>query len=416
MVGSRTTLKESKSPRFGPTQPTSFMCRYRRFPIPLVFRRSQASQILSTMEFCNSLFFFTLLIILPLARCDHTGSVLFVDSSSHQYLRSHSPDDGFEVSSMSLQEVGAAVSVLLGFAPPSTLSASGSSKLNGILMPNPLDRPRSVFMLEIKGEYDPEIVSLGTGMSSNVLMSKVHVGPESADILLPGEDEVSVVPLNEPLSDFTDEDIREFASFIGGSYVADASKTLNGEFTVADAVKINLHLSKTGDRELIGSLLSLYHNIKRAVHIHEDLSQNVQSPSELITGSFNGIMAFQDESDSEGDADNRSRLFTVALFKIFHLLQKAYDGQIVGVVYFSGSSSPKAGEGLTVMFNPRLTPRWLVEEAKVNSTIHEVILVRTTLAWITGIILLIATLMGSCCLLRMPLTRDTLLYSNVKLD
>lgn len=46
------------------------------------------------------------------------------------------------------------------------------------------------------------------------------------------------------------------------------------------------------------------------------------------------------------------------------------------------------------MFNPRLTPRWLVEEAKVNSTIHEVILVRTTLAWITGIILLIATLMG----------------------
>ncbi|XP_050941177.1 uncharacterized protein LOC127149492 isoform X1 [Cucumis melo] len=62
--------------------------------------------------------------------------------------------------------------------------------------------------------------------------------------LIQGEDEVSVVPLNEPLSDFTDEDIREFASFIGGSYVADASKTLNGEFTVTDAVKINLPLSK----------------------------------------------------------------------------------------------------------------------------------------------------------------------------
>lgn len=46
------------------------------------------------------------------------------------------------------------------------------------------------------------------------------------------------------------------------------------------------------------------------------------------------------------------------------------------------------------MFNPRLTPRWLVEEVKVNTTIQEVILVRTTLAWLTGIILLIATLMG----------------------
>ncbi|KAG7028765.1 hypothetical protein SDJN02_09946 [Cucurbita argyrosperma subsp. argyrosperma] len=323
------------------------------------------------MEFCNSFIFFTLLIILPLARCEDTGTVLFFDSSSHQYLRSHSPDDGVELSSMSLPEVGAAVSVLLGFAPSSTLSASGSSKLNGILMPNPLDRPRSVFMLEIKGAY---------GLCSNF-----------------------------------DNNI---ASFIGGSYAADASKTLNGELAVplSDAVQINLHLSKTGDREIIGSLLCLVHNIRRAIHIHEDLSQNVQSPSELVTGSFNSIKAFKDQSDSEEDADRRSRLFTVTLSKIFHLLQKAYDGQIVGVILFSGSSSPKAEKGLNVMFNPRQTPRWLVEEVKVNTTIQEVILVRTTLAWITGIILLIATLMGSCCLLRMPLTRDTLLYSNVKLD
>lgn len=35
---------------------------------------------------------------------------------------------------MSLQEVGAAVSVLLGFAPPSTLSASGSSKVLNYLI------------------------------------------------------------------------------------------------------------------------------------------------------------------------------------------------------------------------------------------------------------------------------------------
>ena len=35
---------------------------------------------------------------------------------------------------MSLSEVGAAVSVLLGFAPPSTLSASGSSKVLNFLI------------------------------------------------------------------------------------------------------------------------------------------------------------------------------------------------------------------------------------------------------------------------------------------
>lgn len=87
---------------------------------------------------------------------------------------------------------------------------------------------------------------------------------------------------------------------------------------LTDADKINLHLSKvfhpllrmllcyfltspihvfivhysnfqTEDKEFIGSLLSLFHNIRRAIHIHEDLSQNVQNPSELITGSFNSI-------------------------------------------------------------------------------------------------------------------------------
>ena len=85
---------------------------------------------------------------------------------------------------MLLSEVGAAVSVLLGFAPPATLSAAGSSKasvitsvinttsviplphsdpfalskflmsllqLNEILMPNPFNRPRAVFLLDVRG-------------------------------------------------------------------------------------------------------------------------------------------------------------------------------------------------------------------------------------------------------------------------
>ena len=61
----------------------------------------------------------------------------------------------------------------------------------------------------------------------------------------------------------------------------------------------------------------------------------------------------------------------------------------------------------------------LLEEVKTSSNstaMAEVALVRLTLAWITGGVLLIATLIGVYLLLNMPLTRDTLLYSNVKLD
>lgn len=53
---------------------------------------------------------------------------------------------------------------------------------------------------------------------------------------------------------------------------------------------------------------------------------------------------------------------------------------------------------LNVVVTSRPSPR-LLEETKVPAnltTIAEVILVRRTLAWITGIILLIATFLGVC--------------------
>ena len=91
---------------------------------------------------------------------------------------------------MSLSEVSASVSALLGFAPPSTLTADGSSKvfffttlliflslyswlkscyliilffvlllqLNKILKPNPFERPRAAFVLEIAGADGMQII------------------------------------------------------------------------------------------------------------------------------------------------------------------------------------------------------------------------------------------------------------------
>lgn len=56
---------------------------------------------------------------------------------------------------MLLSEVGAATSVLLGFAPPDTLSAAGSSKVTGtmfclsLFIPAVLDLP-SLSLMEVK--------------------------------------------------------------------------------------------------------------------------------------------------------------------------------------------------------------------------------------------------------------------------
>lgn len=70
-------------------------------------------------------------------------------------------------------------------------------------------------------------------------------------------------------------------------------------------------------------------------------------------------------------------------------------GQIVGVILFYGSPPTQSGKMLNTMFSSQSSARLLVEtEDPYNVTDIQVLLVRRTLAWLTGIILLISTLLG----------------------
>ncbi|KAL9264267.1 hypothetical protein AKJ16_DCAP27775 [Drosera capensis] len=109
-------------------------------------------------------------------------------------------------------------------------------------------------------------------------------------------------------------------------------------------------------------------------------------------------------------------LFTATISKIFDSLQSRYKGQIVGVILFSQSHSSESNKMLDVVVASPASPRWLEEVTTLNTTDVEVALVRNTLAWTAGILLLISSFIGVYLLVNMPLTKDTLLYSNVKLD
>ncbi|KAI3746914.1 hypothetical protein L6452_09356 [Arctium lappa] len=352
------------------------------------------------------------------SRADGSGSVYFLDSSTHYYFRSRLS----ESKSMSLPEVGSAISVLLGFAPPSTLSSASSEKLNEVLIANPFDRPHAVFLLEINGFGDKLSGSdSDSDVFSRALKSDVAIG--DAEIQLSDEDELSLVSLNEPVAsdmEFTDNDLTNFAFWLGGSYVNTASEPLSGELTIplANDVQLKLHMSKDADREFARSIISLIHNVERAVQLHEDLSRSMLTLSELIKGRFDGLKAFQEHYGTRDIVQKGAELLVTSVSKIYDSLQTTYKGQIVGVIVFNGSPGEESDSMLTVKFTTRPSPRWLEEKGSHADAIRiaEVILVRRTLAWITGIILIIATLMGICFLMNMPLTRDTLLYSNVKLD
>ncbi|CBI17325.3 hypothetical protein VitviT2T_007003 [Vitis vinifera] len=380
------------------------------------------------MDCCISMGFSLLLIFSLLciqSRAGASGSIFFLDSPTHPFLRPRSSDDAMKVDSVLLPEVGAAVSVLLGFAPSSTLSAASSSKLNEILLPNPFERPRSVLMLEVRGVEDPEVVvEHDNALFRSALKRDFFYGTDKAEILLPGDDKVSVVSLDERLSfdsntNCTDKEISDFASWMGGLYVANALKPLNGELTIplAGGANLNLHMSKKADTEFIASLLSLIHNIKRVIEMRQDLSGSMQNAAELLTGCFDGIKVLDEQYGPSGVAQQGVELLLTTLSKMFGSLQVAYKGQIVGVISFTGTP-PSSEKMLNVMFTSQPSARWLAEteDSPDLTAIMKIALVRKTLAWITGIILVASTLLGIYFLLNMPLTRDTLLYSNVKLD
>ncbi|CAI9776100.1 unnamed protein product [Fraxinus pennsylvanica] len=346
-------------------------------------------------------------------------SVVFLDSPTRNYLRPPSA----ETDSLTLSEVGAAASVLLGFPPPSTLSAASSSKLNEVLMPNPFDRPHSVFMIEVTGVED-SLLMVGSEKSafSSSLRVKVLGSEDKVDIQLSDENEVSLISLTEQSrhAEHSDKELSDFASWLGGSYVEDATGPLNGELTfpIANGALLRLRMSEKADREFTTSLMLLINNIQRAMEMHKGLSESRHRPAELITGRFDGIKVLKDHYGTEGVSQDGLELFVSSVSRIYDSLQAAYKGQLVGVIVCGGPHAPASENMLNVMVASRPSARWL-EENEASAAfikIAEVALVRKTLAWITGIILLISTLLGIYFLLNMPLTKDTLLYSNVKLD
>ncbi|XP_058751060.1 uncharacterized protein LOC131624089 [Vicia villosa] len=85
--------------------------------------------------------------------------------------------------SISLEQVGAVGPILLGFAPPSTLSDSSSSKVS---VPNPFNRPHVVFLLELNGIKGLESIAPDNAMFSKSSWDVNFIGSDKVDIQLPG--------------------------------------------------------------------------------------------------------------------------------------------------------------------------------------------------------------------------------------
>ncbi|TKW11857.1 hypothetical protein SEVIR_6G259900v4 [Setaria viridis] len=337
------------------------------------------------------------------------ASAVFIDAASHRYLRDQPADD--QEASMSLNEVSAAVSVLLGFAPPTALPALSSSQLNKVLLPNPFDRPRAVFLVQIAGSS----ASADSFVSEAGSIFKTRIeGANNAATGLTDKDELIIIHSDESLdhtgSDLTDSELSRLANWLEGSY-----QKSSGELVIPleSGNSLTLLLHKEADLEFASSLASLLKTIERAIQVHEDFS-GVISPAELLVCHFTGIKALEDEYASTEIVKQGTEIVQRAVTKAFQSLHGAYKGKIVGLVVSTQEASSFLGSIIEAPSSLHISRQ--LEEASQTNAAASVFLVRKSLAWITGIILLVSTLIGVCLLMKMPLTRDTLLYSNVKID
>ncbi|KAJ6790795.1 Uncharacterized protein M6B38_248425 [Iris pallida] len=204
-------------------------------------------------------------------RAESSGSVVFLDAPGQSFIHSRPSEVDGEAKPLSTNVTAATISVLLGFAPPASLSADSSSKLNEVLFPNPFDRPRAVFLLEIVGINDPLFPiaysndKVGTTFSSSVLDSS------TASIQLTDEDEVSFTHLDGLSGDKCDaacveRELNDLAQWLEGTYIGSSdSLDWNLSFSRSSDSSFNLQMSKESDRHFALSLVALVKNIKKAV-------------------------------------------------------------------------------------------------------------------------------------------------------
>ncbi|KAL6900630.1 hypothetical protein ACP4OV_005306 [Aristida adscensionis] len=343
----------------------------------------------------------------------HGGiSAVFVDSASNRFLRDQRGND--QDTLMSLNEVSAAVSVLLGFAPSTSLPERSSSQLNKVLRPNPFDRPRAVFLLQIDGSHDK--ADRFVSEASSTFKTSIE-DTDSAVSGLTDKDELIVIHSDESLdvsgSDYLDNELPNLANWLDGSYEKSSGKLV---IPLESGNSLTLLLDKEADLEFVTSLVSLLKTIERGIQVHEDFS-GIVNPAELLVCRFKGIKALESEYGSTEIVNQGTEVVRRAFMKAFESLHGAYKGKIVGLVISTKEASPSLGSIIDAPSSLHISRR--LEDA-TNATAAAaaaaIILVRTSLAWITGIILFVSTLIGICLLMNMPLTRDTLLYSNVKID
>ncbi|KAJ7535264.1 hypothetical protein O6H91_12G025600 [Diphasiastrum complanatum] len=320
-----------------------------------------------------------------------SGSVLFLEGGTHKFLRPAVKGSDFQASTFSGSDVWSAVAVLLGIAPPLSMSTSSATKLDKLLFPDPFHRPRSVLALalptlhkDVLKESLPNIL----GMSSY----KLH--PLTVD-----DRETTKVSGNDVRVKFLTTDDSHDNPDLLEHELDDLARILGGKYVDLGEGHVSIPLPTGSEYKLF---------------LSKGLAQVSQIHSDLFLGTLRGVKISNELAGGSLELQ-ASEIFLFLVSKIVLAMETSYEGKFVAVLVMPMETAKDSVEDILGIDLLQRTTRSLVEESSDTSDKVEK-LTRNALTTVTALILIVAALLGSYFLFSMPLTRDTLLYSGAKLD
>ncbi|CAI5949435.1 unnamed protein product [Closterium sp. NIES-64] len=376
---------------------------------------------------------FVCVTVSAVAQVAASPAVLFLDQTQGSYFNRAS--GSAELAALSTTATAAATAALLGVSVPPNSDAGISAQLNSLLIPDPFNRPRSVFLLNLPG-VDFSVYSNVTTGSVQVVQSRV-LAPTSGVVAEYVADELEAemialyrsarlegLKVDVATCGWRNADLDvAVESAVAASPCDDVClELLMSPASVGDEASQQLRrvlntafdANKDSDSNFLANLACVVRAMRSASYDSAELAAHPH----LLVASLAG---FQEKQDPQF-ASARLAFVLATISAHMSSLRLSDKGSVVAEVVLAGASSAQAAPHLLLQQfvlsgDQRPGARQLrgvvaasqVAQAQGLETPAEVL--STAILVATVILLIVSLVLATGYLFNMPLTRDTLLYS-----
>ena len=334
----------------------------------------------------------------------HADTVAFLDSSSTPYLKKSLPSqlsaDGYSV----LQ------SVLSYEAPPSQVSEDVAKEVDQFLVPDVFHRPAATWNVVLFGATPTELFANEETTGAEIPAAKVADVVGSFPVSMHGSPTKRVFQSCD--SSCLAESLGQGAERLGGSYKRRGNTDLSGVLSLAQCSAEGLQLEKGALSLWAAELGALWRDVLTTPRLS---NRPVHYDSSLI-----GLFLVRLRHGADSKAFRFASCYTAATLKGLHqIVGDEVNGQLLMSILMQKSIEANAvvEEAMVAQGRHLLDIMWYGDNDPSYDAIEKTKRFSTNaVAYVMFLILLFSGLGSFYAMVNMDFTKDTLLYSQAKVD